>query len=159
MRLCALLLVGVVSVGMVACGGDDPAGSDPDSGSAGSAGSGETTTPEPQALNGCGSSDFVDLSEEDAVVQIAAEGLSFSPPCVTIAAGQTLRFEGSLTAHPIAPGNADDAEAGSPDSPITATSSGNSVEFTFEGAGTFPYYCELHSFGAGMGMAGAVYVR
>jgi plastocyanin len=76
-----------------------------------------------------------------------------------IAAGQTVRFEGSLSAHPLAPGNADDEAAGSPNNPITATSSGNSVEFTFDEPGTFAYFCELHSFGAGMGMAGAIHVR
>lgn len=145
MKLRSLMALSVVSVGLLACGGDDA----PD----------ETAQTEPQALNGCGTADFVDASEEEAVVQIAADGLSFTPPCIGIAAGQTLRFEGSLTAHPIAPGNADDAEAGSPDNPITATSSGSSVEFKFDSAGTYPYYCELHSFGAGKGMAGAVYVR
>jgi plastocyanin len=150
MKLRSLMALSVVSVGLLACGGDDA----PDG-----KGSNETAQTEPQALNGCGAADFVDASEDDAVVQIAADGLSFTPPCITVAAGQTLRFEGSLTAHPIAPGNADDAEAGSPDNPITATSSGSSVEFTFDSAGTYPYYCELHSFGAGMGMAGAVYVR
>jgi plastocyanin len=134
------------------------AGSDSDgSGFAGSPSSGD----EPAPLNGCTASEYEDLSAEDAerIVEIAAAGLSFTPPSMIIAAGQTVRFEGSLSAHPLAPGNADDAAAGSPDNPITATSSGNSVEFTFDTAGTFAYFCELHSFGAGMGMAGAIHVR
>jgi len=116
---------------------------------------------QPLALNGCDPADYEDGSAEDSdrVVQIGAEGLKFTPPCLRVAVGQTVTFEGSLTAHPIAPGNADDNAAGSPNNPILATSTGRSVAFTFESAGTFPYYCELHSFGAGMGMAGAIYVR
>jgi plastocyanin len=127
------------------------------SGSAGSPSNGD----EPATLNGCTADEYADRSAEDAerVVQIAAAGLVFTPPCMTIAAGQTVSFEGSLSAHPLAPGNADDHAAGSPDSPIVATSSGNRVEFTFDTPGTFAYFCELHSFGAGMGMAGAIHVR
>jgi plastocyanin len=64
-----------------------------------------------------------------------------------------------LAAHPLAPGNPDDPRAGSPQNPIEQTSSGNSVEFTFTTPGTYAYYCELHTFGAGSGMAGAVFVR
>jgi plastocyanin len=116
---------------------------------------------EPLALNGCDTDSYVDGSADDAerVVQIGADGLKFTPPCLQIASGQTVTFEGSLTAHPIAPGNPDDAAAGSAKSPIEAVSTGRSVAFTFDSAGTFPYYCELHAFGAGMGMAGAIYVR
>lgn len=116
---------------------------------------------EPLALNGCDTDSYVDGSAEDdeRVVQIGAEGLKFTPPCLQIARGQTVTFEGSLTAHPIAPGTPDDAAAGSPENPIEAVSTGRSVAFTFENAGTFPYYCELHAFGAGMGMAGAIHVR
>jgi plastocyanin len=136
----------------------------------GSADEGSATVPdpmetpsgaEPLALNGCDSDAYLDGSPEDAerIVQIGAEGLKFTPPCLQIASGQTVTFEGSLTAHPIAPGNPDDAAAGSPGSPIEAVSTGRSVAFTFDGAGTFPYYCELHAFGAGRGMAGAIYVR
>lgn len=146
MKASELLALAVVSVSLLACGGDD----------AGERADGEA----PQALNGCTEESFVDLSDElEPVVQIAKNGLKFTPPCLTISAGRTVRFEGSLTAHPLAPGNADDAAAGSPDNPIERTSTGNTVAFTFDTAGTYPYYCELHSFGAGMGMAGAVYVR
>jgi len=123
------------------------------------------TAEEPAAsipdFNGCVAADYDDQSATDAarVIQIAANGLNFSPRCLSIAAGQTVRFEGSLSAHPLAPGNPDHADAGSADSPIRATSSGSSVEFTFPESGTFPYYCELHSFGNGEGMAGVVHVK
>jgi plastocyanin len=146
MKPSALIALAVVSVGLAACGGDDAG--EQDDGNA------------PQELNGCTASSFADLSEQaEPVVQIASEGLKFTPPCVATSPGQTLRFEGSLTAHPLAPGNAEDSAAGSPNNPIERISSGSSVELRFDAAGTYPYYCELHSFGAGMGMAGAVYVR
>ena len=118
---------------------------------------------QPLAINGCNATSYAAADHTDAtdprVIQIAIDGLVFTPPCITIAAGQSVRFEGSLTAHPLAPGTPDDAQAGSPESPIERTSSGNSAEFTFEHPGTFPYYCELHGFGSGSGMVGAVYVR
>jgi plastocyanin len=150
---CAVLLA---STALGGCGSDDKVASTP---------SEETETPDgseqPQIFNGCAASDYEDRSAESAerVIQIAVEGLKFTPPCLEIAQGQAVRFEGSLSAHPLAPGNPDDASAGSANNPITATSSGARVEFSFPRAGTYPYFCELHAFGAGMGMAGAIYVR
>jgi plastocyanin len=112
-------------------------------------------------FNGCADKDYVDRSGEhdSRVIEVGANGLNFSPKCVIIAAGQSLTWQGSLSAHPFAPGNPSDEEAGSLDSPILARSSGRSAEFTFASAGTFPYYCAVHAFGAGQGMAGSVHVR
>lgn len=109
----------------------------------------------------CTASDYQDESAPDAtrVIGIATEGLSFSPPCLTIKVGQTVRWESSLGAHPLAPGNPDDPNAGSAGNPIVETGSGQSVEFAFPAAGTFAYYCELHAFGNGQGMAGSVHVK
>ena len=133
------------------------AGSD----AAGQAGAGDSPVDAIPDFNGCTASDYEDQSAADAlrIIGIATQGLTFTPPCLTIKAGQTVRWEGSLSAHPIAPGNPDDPEAGSAENPILETSSGQSVEFTFTDAGTFPYYCELHAFGDGQGMAGVVHVR
>jgi len=110
--------------------------------------------------NGCTTVDYDDRSADDAdrTIAIAQQGLTYTPKCMIVAPGQTVRWEGSLSAHPLASGNANDGAAGSPDNPIVATSTGSSVEFTFPDAGTFPYYCELHSFGDGEGMAGVVHV-
>jgi plastocyanin len=116
---------------------------------------------EPQALNGCNANGYEDHGAEDdeRVIQIAAEGLKFTPPCLAIAVGQSVKFEGSLSAHPLSPGNANHPDAGSPNSPIRETTSGMSVEFTFDAPGTYPYFCELHGFGDGQGMSGAVFVH
>lgn len=111
-------------------------------------------------FNGCTMEDYEDRTADaaDRTIAIAGMGLTFTPKCMIVAAGQTVHWEGSLSAHPLAPGNPDDGAAGSSDSPIIATSSGTSVDFVFPDAGTFPYYCQLHSFGAGQGMAGVVHV-
>lgn len=111
-------------------------------------------------FNGCMVVDYDDRSDAaaDRTIAIALEGLTYTPKCMIVAVGQTVRWEGSLSAHPLAPGNPEDGAAGSPDNPIVATSSGTSVEAMFPSEGTYPYYCELHSFGAGQGMAGVVHV-
>ena len=147
------------------CGGSDDAKSASPSTPADTSMAGAPTagdpTETPVTLNGCDAEAYADHSAEsdERVIQIAANGLNFTPQCLLIGVGQTVRFEGSLTSHPLAPGNPDDPNAGSHDSPIVATSSGTSVEFTFDAAGTFPYFCELHAFGNGMVMARAVLVR
>lgn len=112
-------------------------------------------------INGCAEGDFVDGTDDgfDRTVLIGADGLVFTPKCLKIAAGQSVVFEGSLATHPLAPGNAADNDAGSPDNPIVETTTGSSVEFTFDAPGTYPYFCEAHGFGDGEGMSGAIEVE
>lgn len=151
-------LLGAALLGACSSSSDPQApGSMPESG----AEAGASTGPSPLSINGCSPDGYEDHSDEaDArVVQVGAEGLKFTPPCLLVAVGQAVLFEGNLSAHPLAPGRPDDASAGSPANPIIRTSSGNSATFSFERAGTFPYFCELHGFGSGMGMVGAIYVR
>jgi plastocyanin len=149
-----------VALASVSCAGegdgDSPA---PDAGAA--AHSDGTLPPEPEQFNGCSADDYEDFSADSAVrvIAIAAMGLTYTPKCTIISPGQSVRWEGSLAAHPLAPGNPQDSAAGSDDNPIEPTSSGREVEFSFPNAGTFPYYCTLHAFGAGEGMAGAIWVR
>lgn len=160
----ALSLCVVVSAGLFACGGGDSGTktnveTEEEMGVAGAPAS--PSGDEPLPLNGCKADSFVDLSAEadERVVQIGVDGLLYTPRCILIAVGQTVTFDGSLSAHPLAPGNADDPGAGSPNNPITFLSSGSSAEFTFDEPGTFPYFCELHGFSNGKGMSGAIYVR
>ncbi|MDB4975594.1 MAG: Halocyanin [Myxococcaceae bacterium] len=112
-------------------------------------------------LNGCSAADYLDKSgsADSRTVQIASMGLSYTPKCITIARGQSVTWTGSLTAHPLAPGNAEHTDAGSPGSPILPTATGSSVSFTFPNAGTYPYYCEIHGFGNGDGMSGSIHVQ
>jgi hypothetical protein len=83
------------------------------------------------------------LSESDYVSRGAVRfGLShepFTPPCVRLASGGTVIFQGSLAEHPIVP-----RQLGTAPSPIQPTSSGSRVEFEFPDYGTFPYRCARH---------------
>jgi plastocyanin len=141
-----------------ACAGGDDSGAAAGSGGEAGASDAGSTLPE---LNGCTAELYVDraAASDERVIAIAAMGLTYTPKCLRIAVGQTVRWSGSLTAHPLAPGNPMDAKAGSPDNPVQPTSSGQSVEFAFPNAGTYPYFCTLHGFGTGQGMAGSVHVQ
>jgi plastocyanin len=97
--------------------------------------------------------------DDQRAIAIAQAGLTYTPRCMIVAAGQRVRWEGNLGAHPLAPGHPDDGSAGSADNPIEPKGSGSVAEFAFERPGTFPYHCTLHAFGAGQGMAGVVDVR
>jgi plastocyanin len=172
----SLLLAGALALCAVACGDDsddgDGAGAS-GSGASGSGGAGGGASGsgasggEPADIpdfNGCTNGDYVDLSgaSADRTITIAAGGmLAYAPKCAIIAAGQSVTFSGSLSSHPTAPGNADDPDAGEYDgtSPIVLTDTGMSAEFTFPNAGTYPYYCTVHGFGAGDGMSAVIHVK
>jgi plastocyanin len=111
-------------------------------------------------VNGCTPATAEDHSAAtaDRKIEVGTAGLTFTPKCMAIKAGQSVSFQGTLAGHPLAPGNANSETAGSPNNPIMKTSSGTSVSFTFPTAGAYPYYCVFHSFGAGDGMSGVVYV-
>jgi plastocyanin len=152
--LASLLLV----LAGAGCSGGDDDGDDDGDAPQDAGGGGTDAVP---VLNGCAADDYADFSAggDERVVAIAQTGLTFTPKCMIVAVGQSVRWDGNLSAHPLAPGNPDDALAGSAENPITATSSGSEVEFTFDAPGVYPYYCTLHAFGAGQGMAGVVRAR
>ncbi|HMI91302.1 MAG TPA: hypothetical protein VK509_08060, partial [Polyangiales bacterium] len=140
-----------------ACAGEDEGGDDAARGSEGAG----VNAAEIPAFNGCSADDYEDHSADDdeRVIAIAQLGLTYTPKCMIVAAGQRVRWEGNLSAHPLAPGHPDDPLAGSAGNPIEPKASGSVAEFAFEAPGTFPYHCTLHAFGAGQGMAGVVHVR
>jgi len=122
---------------------------------------GPASEPKLEALNGCGPDDYEDRSADgdERVIAIAQQGLTYTPKCMIVAAGQRVRWEGNLSAHPLAPGQPNDRAAGTPDNPIEPKASGSVAEFAFDETGTFPYHCTLHAFGSGQGRAGFVHVR
>lgn len=141
---------------------DEGAGAGPGSAAAGGEGGADRSAPEPiPVFNGCEASDYEDDSAPGAArtIGVGVDGLVFTPKCMLIAVGQQVTFAGSFSSHPLAPGNPADPAAGSPDSPIVETSSGSKATFAFAAAGTFPYYCEVHAYGQGLGMTGVVHVR
>lgn len=121
--------------------------------------------------NGCTAAMFVDRTAPAAARTVGfggAEGsgpFTYSPRCMTVAAGQTVTFTAGSTStfgvHPLSPGTADamgtQVDGGSPNTPIPRVTDGNMrmVTVTFPTAGTYPYFCEFHA----PGMAGVIQVR
>lgn len=169
--LCAALVLSLaVAAGCGDDGDDDDReadGGSQDGGGDGAADAGEASGDAAAAdagaaiaeLNGCTAAMYIDKSAVDATRTITNQGVTYTPKCMIIAKGQKVKWNVSMTVHPLAPGNAASATAGTPDSPIVSTASGDSVEFTFEDEGTFPYHCTVHSSGAGVGMAGSIHVQ
>lgn len=120
------------------------------------------------ALNGCESSQFVDRTAAGAARTVGYGGaagsatFTYSPKCITIAAGQSVTFSGGASSsfgmHPLAPGVVDSPTAGTAGNPIPRVTDGTmrDVTVTFPAAGTFPYICEAH---AAAGMVGVVRVQ
>lgn len=82
---------------------------------------------------------------------VAVGDSSFNPDTVTIAPGGTVTWEvSSSLPHTIT------AEDGSFDESV---SDGDTFEHTFDEAGTYAYYCEIHGGPDGVGMAGTVVVE
>lgn len=119
------------------------------------------------ALNGCTTNGYTDRTATTASRTVFfggggdSPGLGYSPRCMVIAAGQTVRFDGAGTgtfsAHPLLPGPVSGTDAGTlPTNPIVRTDTGTApVDFTFATAGVYPYHCEYHQ----PGMAGVIVVR
>jgi len=160
-RIETLVLITLTGFGAAQCTADTGTAELPGS-TADAAGSAATDTSAiVMELNGCKPDDYEDhtAASDTRVIAIARSGLTYSPKCMTISAGQSVRWEGNLSAHPLAPGNPSDQNAGSPKTPVRETSTGKSVEFRFTKSGTYPYYCTMHAFGTGQGMAGVIQVR
>ena len=111
-----------------------------------------------QTINGCSfatATDWFDATAAERTISFTC--CSYSPPCVKVEAGDTVKFSGTFVSHPLRSGF---TEGGAPDpdpgSPILDTSSGAEATFTFAEAGVDPFYCANHfSFAS---MYGAVFV-
>lgn len=110
------------------------------------------------SLNGCTDAKFID-STANTNTNVAfggALGDNFSPPCVTVAVGRSVTFKGQFSFHNLNKGSPLDANAGSPNNPITEVTNGAEKVVTFPTAGDYPYICEFHN---ASGMMGVVRVR
>ncbi len=97
----------------------------------------------------CGASGFVDRRGMGEVTigfggELGSAPFGYTPACVTVNVGQSLRFVGGFNTHPLSPGTSPTDDTGAAGSPILRTTSGNELRFTADAAGEFPYYCELH---------------
>jgi len=110
-----------------------------------------------QSVNGCTAAGATAAYDLGSPVEVAAAGFAYTPPCLWIREGQSVRWTMSFTMHPLTPG---EIVAGAPQPPaaghpVQTTSSGTTVTFEFPAAGTWPYYCGNHF---GVGMMGTVFV-
>ena len=98
------------------------------------------------ALAGCNDDPAPDVTPEEqpeeAAAEVRAEGVAFQPETLNVSAGTTVTFT-----------NLDDvphtATAGAPGAPeddfrVDLPGSGASGDVTFDTAGTFVYFCEIH---------------
>lgn len=111
-----------------------------------------------QTVNGCtfdGATDWFDATAAERTITFTC--CQYSPPCVKVEAGDTVKFAGGFLSHPLSPGFTEGgAPAADPGSPILATGSGTEATFAFSAPGVDPFYCENHfSFSS---MYGAVFV-
>ena len=134
----------LLGLALAACG-DDGGGTAVDA---------RTVDADPTALNGCTSATAMDLTAAGAVRRITQQGLSYSPNCIRIKAGQSVTWhESTFADHPLSSGSpASGPQAGSP---ITTTNTGTDATFTFSSAGAFGFFCQFHT----TSMMGAVYVE
>jgi plastocyanin len=93
-------------------------------------------------LGGCAPAGPSDSGDADATVRM--QGIAFVPPEVTITQGQTVRWvNNDFVFHTTTSGNPGDADAGSLwDSGFMFR--GGSFQRTFNEAGEFVYFCEVH---------------
>lgn len=122
--------------------------------------------PEPQPgpedfseVVGCAPEDFVDATAAGAerVVRFGNElGNRYSPRCLSIAAGQTVTFQGPFNTYGLTPGLPSSIATGAPFTPITYVFFSDSKDFTFTLAGDFIY---SNAPNAALGMTGMIRVR
>ena len=162
-------LLALVAIGLSACGGDDgspiDADVDHDAPSFDAAVDAATDArqidapvdaPAPPSDNNCTLATAVDRTAANANRTIAFANFAYNPPCMKIAAGQTVTWSGDFSFHPLRAGLiVDGMPTGQAGNPIPPTSNGVSVSATFPAAGTFGFYCNFHW---PNGMKGAVYV-
>src|SRR5215470_10301302 len=96
------------------------------------------------------------------MVMVGSEGLSFSPPSLTIQIGDTVQWSWSSGGHTVTSGSqcSPDGQFCSPSDSNCASALPSNVgatySHTFSAAGTFPYFCIPH---CGFGMVGTIVVE
>jgi plastocyanin len=110
-------------------------------------------------VNGCTLRQAVDWTEvgpNPRHVDFAC--CAYTPPCVRIRPGRTVRWLGDFTMHPLRPGLfVGGSPQPQPGNPIPAVDSGTSSgQVSFPQPGAWGFYCNFH--GASNAMYGTVYV-
>ena len=121
-------------------------------GATGGAGGGGAVTPAFMNIAPCSAeSDYV---KTDTIKATAV--LKYSPACVQIKKGGSVKFDMMLDVHPL---KKSAMRGNTTDNPIMDTNTGTSASFTFPKSGFFAFFCMLHGgTDTGTGMAGVVWV-
>lgn len=128
-----------IALALTACGSNEDATSSTSETTA-SDGAASSTDPAPDDGEGEGEGT---AAEQTTEVDIA--GFRFAPPTIEIASGETVTWtNGDATAHTVTAGSEDAPEPDRFD--LRVDEKGQTVETTFEEAGTYAYYCTLHPF-------------
>jgi plastocyanin len=141
-RLRTVALAAVVAVTLSACAGDDETDTaDPDE---------PTAEAEPEPESEPEEADEQDAVEEDqqtpgevvATDTVQVRNIAFEPADIEVGVGTTVTWVNEdIVNHTVTSGPAGDPD-GRFDEPLA--SDGDEVTITFDEAGTFDYYCDLH---------------
>jgi plastocyanin len=162
------IFIGIAVAAAPGCSSDSNNGTGGVGGSTGGSGgstggSGGSTGGSGGATGGAGGSAFMSVapcsSESDymSATMIGAAGISYSPKCVKVAKGGTVKFAMDFSVHPLKPSaNRGDTT----DNPIKDTSTGMEATFTFPKAGFFGFFCNIHGMADdGKNMNGVIWVQ
>lgn len=105
-----------------------------------------------EVVNGCDPAMAVDMTGMAEVV-INQVALTYTPACIKVSAGTSVKFTADFVGHPLVGGIVDGTKMPDAASPILATSTGTEASFTIANAGTYGYYCDFHALS---GMFGAI---
>ena len=99
-------------------------------------------------------------SSEDLYMKVdtikASAVLKYTPACVQVKKGSTVKWDMNLEAHPLRKST---MRGDTANNPIMDTSTGMGAMFTFDKTGFFGFYCNLHGMGDGAtGMTGVIWV-
>ncbi len=84
----------------------------------------------------------------DGPQRVAIDDFAFSPETLSVPAGTTVTWSNEdATSHTVTAGSEDEPDPQAFD--LEVDEQGQTVAFTFEDAGTYAYYCELHPFMTG----------
>jgi plastocyanin len=143
--LLPLLLVASCSDDIKA--GDAPAGTaDAPAGTADAAPGTPDAPTGAATLNGCTNPDDRTASTTLTInCPTGGDPGQYTPFCIKVRTGTTITWSGSFSNHPLTRGVAPGSTGtDSPGNPITNTSSGGSIPFTFNATGMFGFYCARH---------------
>lgn len=138
--------------GTAGSGGTAGTGGTAGAGAMGGEGGGGGT---PAEVHGCTPDSAMDMTEmaEVTITDIDAWQVPHNA-CIRVSAGTDVIWNGNFLVHPLAGGITPNADSASPITEAGANTGASSATITFEDAGTYPYFCEVHV----NSMFGVVYV-